>query len=146
MKKRVTERLADELRRKRSSLLQEVAQSQEELKGILGDREAEIEETAQKDRITRLRSRLDQRGQRMIREIDTALERVADGTYGKCERCKNNIGEARLRAMPTATLCIDCAAAREKRQRAGGVEEESESLPVKDEELDTIPDGEEREG
>lgn len=144
MDEKLIREMAAQLRRRRSSLLQEVAESQEESKAIIEERESEIEETAQKDRITRLRSRLDQRGQRMIREIDSALERLAAGAYGKCERCKSDIGEGRLRAMPTATLCIECATDRERKARSAGGQEVSERLPVRDQEFEGL-DTEERE-
>ena len=42
-------------------------------------------------------------------DADAALGRLADGTFGRCERCAARIGEARLEARPTARLCIDCA-------------------------------------
>lgn len=42
-------------------------------------------------------------------DAESALARVADGTFGRCERCSARIGEARLEARPTARLCIDCA-------------------------------------
>jgi len=44
-------------------------------------------------------------------EVDAALVRLDDGTYGVCERCGSAIGEARLEALPAARLCIRCAAA-----------------------------------
>lgn len=40
-----------------------------------------------------------------------ALDRVADGTYGACVRCGNDIAPGRLKARPEAALCIDCASA-----------------------------------
>ena len=42
-------------------------------------------------------------------DAGAALGRLADGTFGRCERCAARIGEARLEARPTARLCIDCA-------------------------------------
>ena len=45
----------------------------------------------------------------MLKEIERAIARAEKGTYGICERCKNPISEERLKAMPSATLCIDCA-------------------------------------
>ncbi|OII27919.1 DNA-binding protein [Frigoribacterium sp. MCBA15_019] len=42
-------------------------------------------------------------------DAEAALARLADGTFGRCERCSARIGEARLEARPTARLCIDCA-------------------------------------
>ena len=44
-----------------------------------------------------------------LAEIDAALVRLADGTYGICERCGRPIGEARLEARPEARTCISCA-------------------------------------
>jgi len=42
-------------------------------------------------------------------DAEAALARLADGTFGRCERCSARIGAARLEARPTARLCIDCA-------------------------------------
>jgi DnaK suppressor protein len=42
-------------------------------------------------------------------DVDRALARIDDGTYGVCEKCGQKISVARLEARPTATLCIDCA-------------------------------------
>lgn len=128
MDSRVIEELAAQLCRRRSSLLEGVAENWGTTT-LADERGSEMEESAQIDRITRLRSQLNQRGQMMIREIETALERVAAGTYGLCGRCGEEIGLARLRALPTATLCIDCAKAIEKR-RSSALKED-ERLPVK---------------
>jgi DnaK suppressor protein len=43
----------------------------------------------------------------LLGEIDAALRRIEDGTYGTCAVCGKPIGEARLEAIPYATLCID---------------------------------------
>jgi RNA polymerase-binding protein DksA len=42
-----------------------------------------------------------------LAQIDRAISRLDEGTYGICERCGKPIGEERLRARPWATLCID---------------------------------------
>ncbi len=44
-----------------------------------------------------------------IRTVAAALERIADGTYGVCENCGEDIGEARLQVVPEATRCVSCA-------------------------------------
>ena len=41
--------------------------------------------------------------------LRAALERLDGGHYGKCTRCKADIGPARLKARPYAALCINCA-------------------------------------
>jgi DnaK suppressor protein len=43
-----------------------------------------------------------------VEEIDYASERVADKTYGYCERCIQPIPKPRLRALPYARLCVAC--------------------------------------
>jgi RNA polymerase-binding protein DksA len=47
-----------------------------------------------------------------LAEIDTALHRVAAGSYGRCEECGEPIGTDRLAARPTAMTCIRCASRR----------------------------------
>jgi DnaK suppressor protein len=49
-----------------------------------------------------------------VRNIDAALERIENGSYGICTRCGGDIAVARLRANPSAERCIDCQAAYEK--------------------------------
>jgi RNA polymerase-binding protein DksA len=44
-----------------------------------------------------------------IRVIQAALERIEDGSYGACESCGEDIGAARLEAIPEATRCVNCA-------------------------------------
>ena len=43
-----------------------------------------------------------------VDEIDRALTRIENGSYGFCESCQKPIMRARLRAMPFATQCISC--------------------------------------
>lgn len=45
----------------------------------------------------------------MSQWIKKSLINLRKGTYGKCERCGKKIEQARLEAMPTATLCILCS-------------------------------------
>lgn len=42
-----------------------------------------------------------------LKQIDAALRRIEDGTYGVCEICGKPIGADRLRAIPWTTRCID---------------------------------------
>lgn len=44
-----------------------------------------------------------------IADIDRALAKVDAGTYGICDRCGEEIWDARLEALPAASLCVDCA-------------------------------------
>jgi hypothetical protein len=42
-------------------------------------------------------------------EIDAALARIEDGTYGTCEICGGAIGRDRLRALPEVRRCVSCS-------------------------------------
>ena len=53
--------------------------------------------------------------EQVLSEIDAALTRVEDGTYGTCVNCGREIPQARLEVNPWASLCIDC-----KRRSEGG--------------------------
>ena len=53
--------------------------------------------------------------EQVISEIDAALGRIEDGTYGVCASCGREIPRERLEANPRASLCIDC-----KRKAEGG--------------------------
>jgi len=56
---------------------------------------------------------------RELLEIEGALARIKDGTYGKCESCEKAIAPARLNALPYATFCINCAREEERLRQAG---------------------------
>jgi DnaK suppressor protein len=43
-----------------------------------------------------------------VDEIDAALEKLLEGSYGICEQCGSTIPRDRLRAIPYAALCVQC--------------------------------------
>lgn len=47
-----------------------------------------------------------------LTEVERALAKLDEGTYGRCEVCGTEIGEARLEAMPATRYCIDHASSR----------------------------------
>jgi DnaK suppressor protein len=53
---------------------------------------------------------------RELSQIEHALQRIADGVYGRCEFCNGKIFEARLNALPYTNTCIDC---QRENERAG---------------------------
>src|ERR687884_2289933 len=55
--------------------------------------------------------RLGERESQMVADIDQALLRIDEGTYGQCARCGKPIDERRLEAMPTARYDAACQAA-----------------------------------
>jgi DnaK suppressor protein len=55
---------------------------------------------------------------RMLRQVDEALNKIRQETYGLCESCGEMINERRLEALPFARLCITCQE-EEERAKAG---------------------------
>lgn len=64
-----------------------------------------------------------------LRQVQHALQRIEDGTYGQCERCGKPIAKARLDALPEATLCIDCKAEQEAHTPIGRREPDTITAP-----------------
>ena len=51
----------------------------------------------------------------LLAQVDRALSRLDNGTYGVCENCGQPVGKARLQAFPRATLCVTCKQREERR-------------------------------
>lgn len=115
------ERLVAALEAERDRLAAEVAEIDAEGRELLSDASGE---NAYRDHMA------DQGSATFERELDLTLEgavrenlsdvvaaidRVAAGTYGVCERCGADIPVERLEALPTARLCLSCKAAEEAR-------------------------------
>ena len=63
---------------------------------------------ASEERDREINSILSDRDRVKLKQIDDALERMDEGTYGVCESCGLEIAEERLEAMPFSRLCRDC--------------------------------------
>lgn len=51
---------------------------------------------------------LRERAENQLAQVEAALRRLEEGTFGTCRRCGNAIASERLEALPWAALCIDC--------------------------------------
>lgn len=71
--------------------------------------------TQESDRNFELRIR--DRERKLLNKIREALERIEEGTFGICESCGDQISEARLKARPVTTLCIDCKMEEERKEK-----------------------------
>ena len=75
---------------------------------------------------------------RSLREINQALKKVKERTYGVCEECGEKIPQGRLKALPFALFCVPCQSTREEeavRNKREKEEDESDSLLAQDPEL-----------
>ncbi len=69
-----------------------------------GKREDEANETFELEKRLALEGKLGEN----LTEVEHALEKHKNGTYGICDNCGKMIDEARLEALPKANLCIGC--------------------------------------
>ncbi len=60
---------------------------------------------------------LKDRERNLLAQINDAVRRIDNGTYGYCEECEEPIGKGRLRARPMTTLCIEDKEEKEQAQR-----------------------------
>ena len=65
----------------------------------------------------RLELRARDRERKLLKKVEEALELINTKEYGYCEVCGVEIGLRRLEARPTATLCVDCKALEEIREK-----------------------------
>ena len=55
--------------------------------------------------------------QEVLYQIDDALKRLDDGSFGVCQQCNQPISMSRLKAVPYASLCISCQRAKEQKSK-----------------------------
>jgi DnaK suppressor protein len=103
------ETYAQQLRQERDASLVDLAEGAVDLRATESERANEVAERAQQADATRMFTHLTERRQQRLEEIDRVLQRIALGTYGLCERCGEPIPVARLRALPTARVHVECA-------------------------------------
>jgi DnaK suppressor protein len=59
-----------------------------------------------------------------LRSLQSALQRIEEGTYGLCLSCDEEIGIKRLRAVPWAAYCLACQDAADREKKEAAIEEE----------------------
>jgi DnaK suppressor protein len=111
--------LRGDLERDAEHLRAEIREAEEEIAGLLrdggdgaGNDQADVGSTTfERDHEMSLANN----ARDMLSQIERALGRIDDGTYGICESCGNPIGKGRLQAFPRATLCVSCKEREERR-------------------------------
>jgi RNA polymerase-binding transcription factor DksA len=116
MKKELIEKLKSKLEEQKKSLKKELESFASEDKNIKGnwdakypnredgDKEEEADEVQEYDNALSLEHSLELK----LRDVNSALEKIAQVTYGVCEVCGKELGEERLLACPEAKTCLKC--------------------------------------
>lgn len=120
MDKAIFSELRQELMTRRAELIDRQKALIESLQR-LNEPESELEENASKGTLSREMEQRSEIVRTELRNIDTALTRMAEGDYGRCEACRRPIRVKRLRAVPWTRYCVKCAGMREA-FAPGGIE------------------------
>jgi len=103
------------LQEERATYLRQAETLQAEADSLTEDREpGDVqfdEESGEGDTLAVERERdlaLSAQARAAIDEIDRAVEKIHEGTYGRCENCGTAIPKERLKALPYAALCVKC--------------------------------------
>ena len=122
------------LLKKREDLVQEISRrskaSTESGAQDIGD----ILDSVSEERTRELDMILTDREKRKLAQIDDAIDRIDENTYGLCEDCGVKIPKARLKVLPFAKYCVECQEKNEREEKY--TREESEDgirkVPVSD--------------
>ena len=95
------------LYRWKSELMQEVDRTVSHMKDEAANFPDPADRATQDEEFS-LELRTRDRERKLIKKIDSTIERIEQDDYGFCDACGVEIGIKRLEARPTATLCIDC--------------------------------------
>ncbi|MBP2684078.1 MAG: molecular chaperone DnaK [Deltaproteobacteria bacterium] len=105
------------LLKKREDLVQEISRrskaSTESGAQDIGD----ILDSVSEERTRELDMILTDREKRKLAQIDDAIERIDENTYGLCEDCGVKIPKARLRVLPFAKYCVECQEKTEREEK-----------------------------
>lgn len=100
----------------KSQLMEEVDRTVSHMKDEAANFPDPADRATQEEEFS-LELRTRDRERKLIKKIDSTIERVDQADYGFCDACGVEIGIKRLEARPTATLCIDCKTLDEIKER-----------------------------
>lgn len=96
------------LGRDRQEVWRALATTDAELAGLEPHQPGEFADDAATATMCRILASIEERDRHALADIDAAAARLADGKFGLCEACALPIPLGRLRAVPTARLCVTC--------------------------------------
>jgi DnaK suppressor protein len=125
MNPRMREYFRQKLLRWRGELLEDSHETLHSLReGVVNEADIADRATSETNRALELRTR--DRARKLIAKIDSALERIEDGSYGLCQETHEPIGISRLDARPIATLSLEAQERHERMERTHRMEANEE--------------------
>lgn len=118
MEQAFIEKMKEKLLEQKNTILESLAAQDEDYKKIVEAGGSGDEIDVASDVVDgRLLESLGAQDSNRLQMINSALDRIKQGTYGRCLVCKEEIPEERLEAIPYAFMCIDCQSRSERQNR-----------------------------
>jgi RNA polymerase-binding protein DksA len=118
MDRDLLERLRYRLEREQDDLVERIGITREDFQSLLEDQEpGDSADQVSLQMNSDTLALLEVREREALRRITSALYRMKQGRYGRCESCGASIDPGRLEAIPEAIFCLDCARKLEKSRR-----------------------------
>jgi DnaK suppressor protein len=109
--------MQQQLLTRREGLVRDLSQATADLLNQDEDNYTDSIDQASADIDRGLTLQMKNREHEVLAQIDAALRRIELGSFGICDQCSGEIGEARMAAHPETILCIECKAELESEQR-----------------------------
>ncbi|MBP2673649.1 MAG: zinc finger transcriptional regulator, TraR/DksA family [Deltaproteobacteria bacterium] len=109
--------IKDMLLKMRSDLVHEIARRSKATTEPGAQDIGDILDSVSEERTRELDMILTDREKRKLLQIDDALDRIEDETYGQCEECGTKIPRARLKVLPFAKYCVECQEKNEREEK-----------------------------
>ena len=100
------------------TLAQEASKNPREASGDLSSYTVHMADMSADTYERELVSSLASSEQIVLYQIEDALKRIEESTYGACQQCQKPISLSRLRAVPYTSLCISCQRTKEQKRRS----------------------------
>ena len=118
MTQKFIEKMKNELLNQRNTILESLSGQSDDMRELVKTVESGDEADVASDAIDRtLLTALGTQDANRLQQIDSALDRINQGTYGRCVKCGKEIPQERLEVLPYALMCVNCASAQERKNR-----------------------------
>lgn len=112
MNKAFLTKIKDLLLAEKEAILKQVDRQSDDV-----DHDGDETDEIQANQLIEMSNQLTARNTAKLSQIDAALKRIEDKTYGKCQDCEENIPEKRLLHNPHFLTCVSCAEEREAEEK-----------------------------
>ena len=109
--------IKDMLAKMREELVQEIGRRSKATTEAGVQDIGDILDSVSEERTRELDMILTDREKRKLHQINDAIDRIEEGTYGQCEECGVKIPKARLKVLPFAKYCVECQEKMEREER-----------------------------